>query len=468
MLYNNAVLIKRDVLYRTVKALVNDDFDSLNRIPVEAAPRDKNNIRCCIHKDRAVLKYRVMAALGFSIEDEENELKSLSEYGEESSSVDVSDERFLTVIHDACSSCQLGHHYISDVCVGCMARPCNAVCPKEAIKVVNGRSVIDKALCINCGKCTNVCPYNAIVKVTVPCESACPVSALKKREDGVAQIDNHKCISCGKCIKSCPFGAIAEKSQISRVIEILKSGESVNALIAPSIIGQLPGDLSQIKATFSKLGYDNVIEVGEVAAEVAALEAKEFIAKDKKLLTSSCCPAYSLCVDKHASDMRPYLSHTPSPMVRAGSMAKIVNPESINVFIGPCNAKRVEGLNSDVIDYVLTFEELGAHIMAAGLDVMRFDKSPLDVSIDGYAFAASGGVLSSITKALDNEGVKVVGEVINGIDSKTVKKFKSFEKVLKPYEFLEVMACDGGCLNGPGVIVSPKVSAGALNSLKKL
>lgn len=468
MLYNNAVLIKRDVLYRTVKALVNDDFDSLNRIPVDAAPRDKNNIRCCIHKDRAVLKYRVMAALGFSIEDEENELKLLSEYGEESSSVDISDERFLTVIHDACSSCQLGHHYISDVCVGCMARPCNAVCPKEAIKVVNGRSVIDKALCINCGKCTNVCPYNAIVKVTVPCESSCPVSALKKREDGVAQIDNNKCISCGKCIKSCPFGAIAEKSQISRVIEILKSGESVNALIAPSIVGQLPGELSQIKSIFSKLGYDNVIEVGEVAAEVAVIEANEFIDKDKEFLTSSCCPAYSQCVDKHAISMKPYLSSTPSPMELAGENAKTANPDSINVFIGPCNAKRVEGLKSKVIDYVLTFEELGAHIMAAGLDVMNFDKSPLEISLDGYGFAESGGVLSGITKVLKKENVEISGGVINGIDSKTVKKFKSFEKVLKTYDFLEVMACDGGCLNGPGVIVSPKVSSSALNSLKKL
>lgn len=468
MLYNNAVQIKRDILFRTFKALLNKDFTGLDRIPVESAPRDKNNIRCCIHKDRAVLKYRVMAALGFSIEDETDEIKQLSLYGKESLDNKELDDRVLTVIHDACSSCQLGHHYISDVCVGCMARPCNTVCPKGAINVVNGRSVINKSLCIDCGKCTDVCPYNAVIKVSVPCESNCPVSALKKREDGVAQIDKSQCISCGKCIKSCPFGAIVEKSQISKVISLLLSGEKVNALIAPSIVGQFPGSLFQIKSALKKIGYNRVIEVGNLAGEVAEMEAKEFLDHDEDLLTSSCCPSYMLCVNRHGEGVAKYISNTKTPMSLAGDKAKKSEPNSINVFIGPCNAKKVEAFNDDNIDYVLTYEELGAHLMAVDLDIASLKDGNLSVNKSGYGFAKSGGVLDGVSLALRDHGVWITGESVDGIDRKFVKKLKAFDKISKHYDFLEVMACEGGCLNGPGVIVSKSVSEKALDSLKKL
>lgn len=467
MLYNNAVQIKRDVLFRTTKALIRSDFDSLNRIPLECAPRDKNNIRCCIHKDRAVLKYRVMAALGFSIEDETDELKSLSEYGKDSFNIENIDKRVLTVIHDACSSCQLGHHYISDVCVGCMARPCNTVCPKGAITMVNGRSVINKAQCIDCGKCTNVCPYNAVVKVSVPCESSCPVSALKKGDQEVAEIDRDKCISCGKCIKSCPFGAIVEKSQISKVISALGSDKKVNAIIAPSIVGQFPGSIYQIKTVVKQLGYNKVIDLGDIAEYVADFEAKEFLEKKTDLLTSSCCPSFRLCIDRHAEAAKPYVSKSSSPMILAGEAEKKDDAECINVFIGPCNAKKVESFNTGVIDYVLTFEELGAHIMAMELDVASVSDCEHKINKTGYGFARSGGVLEGVSLALRDKGVWITGETISGIDESAVKKLKLFDRINKPYDFLEVMACEGGCLGGPGVIVSPKISSKALDSLKK-
>ncbi len=466
MLYNNAVQIKRDILYRTAKALINDDFDSLNRIPLEAAPRDRENIRCCIHKDRAVLKYRVMAALGFSIEDEIDELKNLSDYAKESKS--KPDNKILTVIHDACSSCKLGHHYISDVCQGCVARPCMSVCPKNAVSSIHGRAVINKSLCIDCGKCIPVCPYNAVVKVPVPCEISCPVDALKKGSDGVAQIDESICISCGKCIKSCPFGAIADRSQMSGVLKVLKSKTTVNALIAPSIVGQFPGSLNQIKETLLELGYSAVIEVANFASVVAKDEAGEFLEHDREVMTSSCCPAYIECSIKHASVIKPYVSTSLSPMLMAGRDIKEKNPESINVFIGPCSAKKIEAMKSDYIDFVLSFEELGAHIMAAGSDVLSFDKKGKDsINKIGYGFAESGGVLKGVTQNLRDRGVWITGDSINGIDKKIVKKLKMFDKIPKSYEFLEIMACEGGCMNGPGVIVSSKTSGKVLDSLKK-
>lgn len=464
MIYNNAIQIKRDVLYRTAKAIINKDLKSLDRIPIEAAPRDRENIRCCIHKDRAVLKYRVMAALGISIEDETDEAKTLSEYAAESISCKTPDHRALTVIQDACRSCKLGHHYISDVCVGCVARPCTTVCPKNAISVVNGRSVINKELCIDCGKCTTVCPYNAVVVVPVPCELSCPVDALKKNSSNIAEIDTEKCIACGQCLKSCPFGAISEKSQLTSVLDLMGQHKTVNALIAPSVAGQFPGTLQQIKMAIKKLGYTNVIDVADAAAAVAEKEAAELLEKDD-VLTSSCCSAYIECVEKHIPSMKSYVSHTPSPMVLSGMNIKENDADAINVFIGPCLGKKVEALKSDAIDYVLTFEELGAHLMAQGIDTLSFEDKEADINKVGYGFAGSGGVLEGVRLSLRDKGVWIKGETINGLDKKSIKKMKVFHKIPKPYEFLEVMACEGGCVCGPGAIVPSKISKKALDKL---
>lgn len=462
MLYNNTIQIKRDVLYRTAKVLLSGNLDDLNRIPLEAAPRGKENIRCCIHKDRAILKYRIMAALGYAIEDETDELRSLSSYGENIPDLISPD---LTVINDACSSCSLGGYYISDFCVGCVARSCSKICPKGAITIVNGKSIIDNKKCINCGKCETVCPFNAVVKISVPCVSSCPVNALEKNEEGIAVIDKDKCISCGKCIKSCPFGAITDKSQLPVVIKKLKS-HKVNALIAPSIVGQFPGEISQIIEVIKDLGYSDVIHVGNFAAEVARKEAKEFLERED-VMTSSCCPAFTLCVEKHAPVMKPYISDTASPMILCGSNLKKKDPECINVFIGPCFAKKVEASKSGEIDYVLTYEELGAHIMALGKEVLAYKESNVDIKKSGYGFAKSGGVAQGVVNKLRDEGVWITPDTQNGIDSKVVKKFKVFNKLDKTYDFLEVMACEGGCISGPGTIVPQKVSSNKLNSLIK-
>ena len=76
-------------------------------------------------------------------------------------------------------------------------------CPKNAISFTEqNRAHINPDLCVNCGMCFNSCPYNAIIKVPVPCEDSCPVGAITKDEFGKEHIDAAKCISCGKCLRS--------------------------------------------------------------------------------------------------------------------------------------------------------------------------------------------------------------------------------------------------------------------------
>ena len=221
---NGSTFIRRELMIRIVRAFDSGSLESeIDQIPVKLRPKNERASRCCVYHDRAILKYRLMALLGISVEDETDETKPLSAYYAEKAwaSPDggtAKPKTPLSVCGPACSGCPDAQVVSTQNCRGCFARPCVYNCPKKAIEVVDGHSVIDQKLCIKCGKCIAACPYNAIVKTTVPCEEACPVGAIKKNSFGVAEIDFEKCIFCGKCFNACPFAAVMERSQLVDVL----------------------------------------------------------------------------------------------------------------------------------------------------------------------------------------------------------------------------------------------------------
>lgn len=114
----------------------------------------------------------------------------------------------MQVIPSACNACPEDHYEITNACMGCVAHPCQSVCPREAITMKGGKSVIDQEKCIKCGKCKAVCPYDAICHKERPCKAACGVDAIKSDRFGRAYIDNDICVSCGQCMVSCPSGPL--------------------------------------------------------------------------------------------------------------------------------------------------------------------------------------------------------------------------------------------------------------------
>lgn len=449
---NKAVYFKREALKKVVAAFDKGTLETkAYAIPFEVLPKDsKSTVRCCIYKERAVFRARTLAALGGSVE-QDDEATSLNEYAKEALLRKAVPETPLTVMDIACKGCVKARHLVTEACQGCLARPCQQACKFGAISFADGRSYIDPDKCKNCGQCKAVCPYNAITYVPVPCEQSCPVNAIHKGENGFAEIDFDKCISCGHCMDACPFGAIMERSQLIDILSQLKSTHKVCAMIAPSIVGQFDCTLPQLMTAIKKAGFDKVTEVALGADITTANEARELVERlenGARFMTTSCCAAWVQAVKKHLPALKDFVSHTKTPASYTADIEK--KNGFITVFVGPCVSKRVEGMDDPNIDYVMTYEELGAMLEAKGINPADCEEMPLDPSISGEAryYGVTGGVAQAVENAIaDKRPFKKMA--INGLDKKAMLMLNAFAKGAGDFQLLEVMSCKGGCIGGP-------------------
>ncbi len=451
--------LKRQILVRLIKAYMSDNFEENTRlIPYDMRPKGSEvPYRCCIFKERAILRDRAIAGLGFSIE-ETDDSTLLSELAQKAEKRETPEEHPLTVLTTACKGCVPSRIYVTDLCQGCVARPCVNTCKFGAISIQNGKSVIDPAKCKNCGMCAQVCPYQAIQKIIVPCESACPVGAIAKGEDGHARIDFEKCISCGKCASACPFGAVHEKSQIIDVLKNIKAGKKVIAMIAPAMIGQLPCSAKQIKEAIIKLGFSDVYEVAQGADVTSKNESEEFVERMEngaEFMTTSCCAGYNELVDKHIPEMKPFRSDTKTPMYYTAEIVKKEHPDAITVFFSPCVAKKREALQNHNVNYVLNYEEVGAWFIAMGIQVSECEGKEFETeaSAESRNYCVTGGVAKAVQTLLPEE-IPAHPVIIDGLTKQSVRDLKKYAKngMCDLGNLIEVMACTGGCLGGNSTV----------------
>ena len=191
------------------------DYEKLMReLPFKIIPGEEKSLRSSIFLERAIISERVRLAMGMSLRPLDESVPA-SEGLEHSVIADKYYEPpLINVIKFACNACPEKVIKVTAMCQGCLAHPCQEVCPKHAISFRNGKSHIDQSLCVKCGRCVNSCPYSAIVKTERPCAAACGMGAIHSDEHGRAEIDYDKCVSCGMCLVNCPFGAIVDKGQI--------------------------------------------------------------------------------------------------------------------------------------------------------------------------------------------------------------------------------------------------------------
>ncbi|MCK3685038.1 monomeric [FeFe] hydrogenase [Maribellus sp. YY47] len=451
---SNTHIIRRELLRQIVQLFADGRLeDEIDRIPIKMAPKKKPaQHRCCIHKERAVIKYKMFPLLGFTVDDEKDELVPLRYYAEQAKERQSLKNEILTVVDEACTSCVKAQYVVSNLCRGCVARPCIMNCPKGAVSMQNGQAKIDPSSCINCGICKNQCQYHAIIHVPIPCEAACPVGAISKDEFGVERIDDEKCIYCGKCLVACPFGSIFEVSQIIDVMMAIRNEEHITAMFAPSIHGQFNLTTGQIESLLKEIGFNEVVEVADGARQTVIHESAEFeerMESGQSFMTTSCCPSYVEAVDKHVPGLRPFVSDTPSPMMYAADIARSEYPGTKTVFIGPCIGKRKEARKNEKVDFVMSFEELNAMIVALDIDLGKLadNENRTNSKTLDRGFALSGGVAAAV-KA-ERPDIQINELAINGIDKKALGMLKAYAKGKAPANFIEVMCCEGGCINGP-------------------
>lgn len=445
---NNVQQLKYEVLSEVAKLAFANELSAEKLMDVAGivVPEGKARMRCCIYKERAIVNERVKIALGGNAKK----------------------TNVVEVLEIACDECPVDGIQVTPACRGCIAHRCVNACPKQAIEVVDRQAVIDKSRCVECGRCIAACSYSAITKHTRPCVNACKANALAiNKETKKVAIKEDKCISCGACVYRCPFGAIVDKSYITQAIRILLESRNnavfkVYAVVAPSFASQYAAipeiTIEKVVTAIKKLGFFSVIEAALGADLVAYSEADELV--EKGFLTSSCCPAFVQYIQKNFAALEEHVSRNLSPMARLAKEIKQRDPYGKVIFIGPCIAKKAErqlaGVK-DLVDCVLTFEELQALLNAKGIDLRALEETPLNnASFFGRIFARTGGLSEAVVQALQEKGISreqfdCKPLACNGIAECKTALLKANKRLLAE-NFIEGMICEGGCIGGPACL----------------
>lgn len=435
----NVIKIKHDVLYEVAKLAFADELEEKrDGIAQSLIPGPTPQFRCCIYKEREIIRQRVRLAEGKApgMHDDGN---------------------IVQVISSACEDCPISSYVVTDNCQNCIGKACINACNFGAIEMGRHRSHIDASKCKECGKCAQACPYHAIAALKRPCKFSCPVDAISYDENGISVINEEKCIRCGLCIHRCPFGAIGSKTFIVDVIKAIKSEHPVYALVAPATEGQFGEHITMNswKKAMKAVGFTDLVEVGLGGDMTAAYEAEEWAEayKNGKKMTTSCCPAFVNMVKKHYPELIENVSTTISPMCAVSRMLKAKEPDAVTVFIGPCISKKSEVKDHAIegnADYALTYSEIRAIMHARNVELEEDDNSYQESSIYGKRFANSGGVTEAVLQSLKESDDEIAATVNKCNGAAECKKALLLMKVGRlPEDFIEGMICEGGCVGGP-------------------
>lgn len=374
----------------------------------------------------------------------------------------------------------------------------------------------DMTKCIRCRRCIAMCRDGQGVDALVVTGTG--LSTAVGLRHGLSQ-QNSTCVTCGQCVLVCPTGALGERDEVDRVLDYLYDPEIVTVVeFAPAVrvgfgeeFGLPPGTNveGQIIAALRRIGADIVLDTNFAADVVIMEEGTELLRRlsnNQRPTFTSCCPGWINFAEKHYPDILPLLSSTKSPQQCLGAIAKTylpgkmgLDPARIRVIsIMPCTAKKDEAVRPQLIhggiaevDVVLTTREFARLLRREGINLAKLEPSTFDnpymseYSGAGAIFGTTGGVMEA--------AVRTMYHAVNGreLASLELEQLRGFEGVrtatvelggavgtvkvamchgLKPtreiveavragtsdLDFIEIMACPGGCVDGGGNLRSKK------------
>jgi iron only hydrogenase large subunit-like protein/uncharacterized Fe-S cluster-containing protein len=277
-------------------------------------------------------------------------------------------------------------------------------------------------------------------------------------KDNQAFIIEEKCIYCGNCIKTCPQGAKSALFEEKKLEAFLGSDSYLIASVAPSFAAAFPElKPGQLIEALKLIGFDYIAETAEAAARVVQQFKEERKKMDKTLITS-CCPAVVNLIEKHYPELLPQLASVLSPMMLQSAELKNKFERARVVFIGPCLAKIEEAKNEKRRDYspdiVITFEHLRLFLEQKGIKISELKEGEVDLPASRLTadYALSGGAVKAADLLRADPGCGNKALHLSGFDNiikflEDLKKDKGKINV----ELVELLACSGGCINGPAI-----------------
>ena len=299
----------------------------------------------------------------------------------------------------------------------------------------------EKRECQDCYKCVRTCPVKAI-----------------KVEGGYASVVPELCIYCGHCVAVCPNGAKRVRDDLPSARQLLSSKEAVFVSLAPSYVTEFHGlPPVQLIAAIKKLGFAGVSETALGAQQVSAQAARLLQENPGRVLASSACPTVVCYLQKHRAGGGEMISGLLSPLLTHCKMLRQHFGEDIGiVFIGPCIAKKIEAAqHPELLDVVLTFEGFRRWLEQERIVPEKMATSAADVfvperSAEGAWYPVDGGMIAGMKSTctvndcslMAFSGLSAIRKALDGIEE------------MKPDNglFLELLACEGGCVNGPKVL----------------
>jgi iron only hydrogenase large subunit-like protein len=299
----------------------------------------------------------------------------------------------------------------------------------------------EKRECQDCYKCVRNCPVKAI-----------------KVEGGCATVIAELCITCGHCVEVCPNGAKKVRDDLGRARQLFTLKKSVFVSLAPSFASEFPDvKPARLIRAFKQLGFAGVSETALGAQQVSAQAAALLRKNPDKPLISSACPTVVSYLQKHHPGGADLLTPLLTPMLTHCKMLRQTFGEDIGiVFFGPCIAKKIEAAqHPELLDVVLTFEDLRRWLAQEKIELENIkeksdDRFVPEASAEGAWFPVDGGMIAGMKSACAvNDGSLMA---FSGLGA--IRKALDGLGELKPDEglFLELLACEGGCVNGPKVV----------------
>ena len=300
------------------------------------------------------------------------------------------------------------------------------------------------------------------------CTVKCLFDAIEKDEKGNLIINKDLCVGCSECIENCKAKKLIDSKDILPTLDAINSSKGpVYAMIAPAFISQFSEQVTpgKLRSAFKQLGFAGMVEVALFADILTLKEALEFdrtILDEKDfLLTSCCCPMWIAMIRKIYKQLVPHVPGAVSPMVACGRSIKLLEPNSITVFIGPCIAKKAEAREHDIadaVDFVLTFQEVRDIFEFANIDPAVMEDDPREHSSKaGRIYARTGGVSDAVQSTVErlnpNREIMVRTQQANGIPA-CKEMLNALKEGNISANFLEGMGCVGGCVGGPKAILN--------------